>query len=1124
MSAEQSHLSAGSSDTPTWVLDLLLRFEAAWQQSPWPAVEQFLPAEPSQRWPSLVPLLVCDLERRLRQGQPLRVEDYLRRFPELAQDEAGLAELVAVEYEQLRGRPGVVLADYLQRFPGLENRLRERFPPHEERTAPGPLTSHSTLPPVGDGASDSPTLPPLRYKPVQFHAQGALGEVLLAQDEELHRSVALKRIQGQYADDPASRRRFLREAEVTGRLEHPGVVPVYGMGQDGEGRPCYAMRFIQGESLKDAIQRFHAAEKPGRDPGERRLALRQLLTSFVTVCKTMAYAHSRGVLHRDLKPANIMLGKYGETLVVDWGLARHFQRDETAHSLGEESLQPRPAGNEGETQLGQTVGTPAYCSPEQASGQWDVVGPASDIFSLGVVLYNLLTNHVPYRGPGVLEIIAQASTGEVIPPRQRHKDVPRSLEAICLKAMTRQPDQRYGTGLDLAADVEHWLADEPVQAYREPLPVRAGRWLRKHRPLVAGLAAAAAVGLVSLTIVLVVLASKNGELQGAYEREAARVVQIEKSNEILTAIFRDLDIRKVKEGPDPLEAVLAKRLVKAGGELQGQAVGEPLMVAGLQDRLGLTLLSLGYAPEAIPLLQQAWQTRQAELGADDPATLHSMNNLAGAYEDAGKLDLALSLHEETLRLTKAKLGADDPATLTYMDNLAGAYRAAGKLDLALPLHEETLKLLKAKLGADNPSTLISMGNLASAYQDSGKLHLALPLREETLRLTKAKLGADHPYTLISMNNLASAYQTAGKLDLALPLHEETLKLRRAKLGADHPDTLTSMNNLALGYKAAGKLDLALSLLQETLKLRKAKLGADHPNTLASMNNLASACVDAGKLDLALPLLEETLKLKKAKLGAEHPDTLASMNNLASGYQAAGKLDLAVALCKETLKLQKAKLGADHPDTLASMNNLASGYQAAGKLDLALPLFQEAVAGMQKRRFQHQLAAGMVHNLIRCHERLKQLDQAERWQRQWLALVKDQAGPDSLAYADELAGLGSILLKQQQWTGAEAVLRDSLAIRAKQQADTWTTCNAQSLLGAALLAQKKYTEAEPLLVGGYEGLKQRQAKIPAKEKNRLTEALERLVQFCEATGKKDESAKWRKELEAGKAASNQKKQG
>jgi serine/threonine protein kinase len=500
MSADNRHRSRSAADTPTWVVDLLLRLEDAWNKGQNPAVEAFLPPDAAQRRPAVVPLLCCDLERRVRAGQAVRVEDYLQRFPELAEDAAGLGELVAVEYELVGQRPGVSLVDYLRRFPQCQAHLRNRFP-REAGTIDITAGNEQGTRPPGDAAA--PALPPLRYKPVQFHAKGNLGEVLVAQDDELNRSVALKRIQEQHADNAESRRRFLREAEITGRLEHPGVVPVYGLGQDGDGRPCYAMRFIQGESLKEAIERFHAAEKPGRDPGERRLALRQLLGSFVAVCKTMAYAHSRGVLHRDLKPANIMLGKYGETLVVDWGLARSFQRDDTARSLGEESLQPGLAGGAGETQMGQMMGTPAFCSPEQAGGKWDVVGPSSDIFSLGAVLYNLLTNALPYEASSVLEIIEQVNKGEVIPPRQRKKDIQRALEAICLKAMAHKRADRYGTALELAADIEDWLADEPVAAHRESVAERLGRIGRRHRSAVvaggailfAGAALAAALFL-----------------------------------------------------------------------------------------------------------------------------------------------------------------------------------------------------------------------------------------------------------------------------------------------------------------------------------------------------------------------------------------------------------------------------------------------------------------------------------------------------------------------------------------------------------------------------------------------------------------------------------------------------
>jgi tetratricopeptide (TPR) repeat protein len=396
--------------------------------------------------------------------------------------------------------------------------------------------------------------------------------------------------------------------------------------------------------------------------------------------------------------------------------------------------------------------------------------------------------------------------------------------------------------------------------------------------------------------------------------------------------------------------------------------------------------------------------------------------------------------------------------------------------------------------------------------------LALPLFEETLKLNKAKLGADHPVTLTSMNNLAVSYQAADKLDLALPLFEETLKLNKAKLGADHPDTLNSMNNLASAYQAAGKLDQALPLLEETLKLYKIKLGPDHPDTLNCMNNLATAYQNVGKMDLALPLLEETLKLYKIKLGPDHPHTFVSMNNLATAYLAAGKMDLALPLLEETLKLIKVKLGPDHPDTLTSMNNLASAYQAAGKLDQALPLLQGAADGMEKHQFQHENANAVIANLIDCCERMQQFDDAERWRRKWAAVVQKRFGADSIPYAAELAMLGTMLLKREKWSAAEIAMRECLATREKLQPDAWTTFNTRAQLGGALLGQKNYDEAEPLLLAGYQGMQERDATIPPPGKPRLTEALERLVQLYEAWEKPDQAATWRKKLDDAKAGS------
>jgi tetratricopeptide (TPR) repeat protein/serine/threonine protein kinase len=371
--------------------------------------------------------------------------------------------------------------------------------------APGSTTHDpATPPPVEAGAPSSSTEKhfhaEVRYRQVRFHARGGLGEVHVAHDEDLHREVALKNIQDRWAHDPESRRRFLLEAEITGRLEHPGIVPVYGLVQGADGRPCYAMRFIQGETLKAAAERFHQADHPGRDVGERQLALRQLLARFVAVCNTMAYAHSRGVIHRDLKPANVMLGRYGETLVVDWGLAKPVGRDETARAGDEDTLAPSSGADSGGTQLGKAVGTPAFMSPEQAAGRWDLVGPASDIYSLGATLYFLLTGRPPFErqaaANAVAALLERVKHGEFSRPRKVKANIPAALEAVCLKAMAHQPEARYRTALELAADVEHWLGGEPVTAYPEPWTVRTGRWIRRHRTLVTATAAALLAGLV----------------------------------------------------------------------------------------------------------------------------------------------------------------------------------------------------------------------------------------------------------------------------------------------------------------------------------------------------------------------------------------------------------------------------------------------------------------------------------------------------------------------------------------------------------------------------------------------------------------------------------------------------
>jgi serine/threonine protein kinase len=410
-------------------------------------------------------------ERVWKEGQRPAIEDFLGDTPG-PEREALCQELLALEVAyRRRAGESPIPDEYQARFPGMD------------------------LSPLMPGASGDdplarvpPAAPGVRYRVLREHAKGALGAVFVAQDEELHRQVALKEIQEKYAHHPESRTRFLLEAEVTGGLEHPGIVPVYGLGRHADGRPYYAMRFIKGESLRDAIRRFHAADGAKCNPGERSLAFRELLGRFVDVCNALAYAHARGVLHRDIKPHNIMLGKYGETLVVDWGLAKVVGRPDGSAGSEERTLRPSVADDTPPTQTGNVMGTPVYMSPEQAEGRLDELGPASDIYSLGATLHELLTGRPPFQGKNFEEVLGQVKRGEWLPPRKVRKDVPAALDAICRKAMALRPGDRYATALALAADIEHWLADEPVAAYPEPWPGRLGRWVRWHRGWTAGAA------------------------------------------------------------------------------------------------------------------------------------------------------------------------------------------------------------------------------------------------------------------------------------------------------------------------------------------------------------------------------------------------------------------------------------------------------------------------------------------------------------------------------------------------------------------------------------------------------------------------------------------------------------
>jgi tetratricopeptide (TPR) repeat protein/tRNA A-37 threonylcarbamoyl transferase component Bud32 len=892
---------------------------------------------------------------------------------------------------------------------------------------------------VGTATSDGQ-----RFRILRPHAQGGLGAVFVALDGELHREVALKQILAKHSDDPLSRQRFVQEAEITGGLEHPGIVPVYGLGTYADGRPYYAMRFIRGDSLKEAIEHFHTDEALKKDTGRRSLELRKLLRRFQDVCNAIEYAHSRGVLHRDIKPGNIIVGRHGETLLVDWGLAKPLGSVEAGADSGERTLVPFSASGSASTLPGSALGTPAYMSPEQAEGDLERLGPRSDVYSLGATLYCLLTGKLPLEGDDIGALLRAAQRGEFLRPRQKEPSIDKGLEAVCLKAMALNPEDRYVTPRMLAEDIERWMADEPVSVWHEPLARRAQRWARRNRTAVAMAVVALVAGVAGLGAVAGVQARANLMLRRANDATRAALADTRAAKKAT-----DAALALSEESRQHAETVGAF-LVEAFRSPNPEQDGRQVKVVDVLDRAG---------------------ERLDEEFSGSPATKGKLlDTLGTTYQGLGLYDKAVSLHAKARAVLETALGPDHPDTLRSRHNLAIAYDDAGQAAEAIALHESTLRLREEKLGPDHPDTLASRHNLATAYFAAGRTAEAIALFEKTLRLRESKLGPDHSDTLSTINNLAIVYYTSGRAADALALFEKVLKIKELKLGPDHPLTLASRHNLASAYHDAGRTVEAIALHEETLKLRESTLGPDHPHTLLSRDSLATAYQDAGRLSEAITLQEATIKLEEVKLGADHPQTLASRSNLAEAYQNSGRLTEAIAVFEAILKIRQTKLGPDHPETLESHNGLAAAYESLGRWA-----------------------------------------EAERHYREVLARRQNNVQPDSLLLANDLTALGLNLLMQSRWSEAEPQLRKALEIRAKAMPDDWRRYDAMSLLGGSLLGQGQYAEAEPLVVSGYEGMKQRVSRIIVPDRPRLGKAAARVIRLYEIWGKAEQAAIWKAKL-------------
>jgi eukaryotic-like serine/threonine-protein kinase len=808
-----------------------------------------------------------------------------------------------------------------------------------------------------------------KYTLAEPIGEGGMGSVWRArQTEPVKRYVAVKLIKAGM-DSKQVLARFEAERQALALMDHPNIARVLDGGLH-EGRPFFVMELVKGVPITEYCD-------------ARRLTPRQRLELFVPVCQAIQHAHQKGVIHRDIKPSNVLIALYDDKpvpKVIDFGVAKA-----TGATLTERTI---------DTGFGGVVGTPQYMSPEQATLNNLDIDTRSDVYALGVLLYELLTGSTPFsrkelEKKGLLEILrvvredepprpsTKLSAAEALPTLSANRGTePRALTGLLrseldwlvMKALEKDRSRRYEAAMAFAADVRRYLDGEAVQAHPPSAGYRLRKFARRHRGRVMAAAAvllALVVGMAGMTAGLV-RATRAAERERAAKQEALdSAAEERKAKETVEAVLGFVENRvfaaarpKGKDGGLGYDVKLADAVAAALPAIEGNFRGRPLTEARLRQTIGNSFNHLGKPDVALGQCEAALALYRRELGADHPDTLSCTRSLAYSYYFLGRHAEIRALLEPALPLMKARLGPDHFDTLSSMHFLAFSYADLGRHADAIKLHKEVLALRKARLGPEHPDTLSTMSALAATYGDLGRLAEALKLNEETLPLTKAKLGLEHPLTLFCMHCLAGNYYTLGRHAEALKLYEQSLALRKARMGPEHPVTLATMDALALAYAALGHDADALKLHERALALMKATLGVEHFLTLSGMHNVAVSYADLGRLADALKLHEEVLAVRKARLGPEHPDTLWSMSGLADTYAASGRRAEALQLAQQVLALRKAKFGPEHPDTLSTMTQLAACDMAFGSPREARALLEECSAASRNAPESARMVASL----------------------------------------------------------------------------------------------------------------------------------------------------------------------
>ena len=678
------------------------------------------------------------------------------------------------------------------------------------------------------------------YRIGQLIGEGGMGAVYEAEQENPRRTVALKVVKFGLAE-PDVLRRFEQESQALARLQHPGIAQIYEAGI-AAGRPYFAMERIRGLGLME----YAVAQ---------RLAIPQRLELMIRICEAVEHAHRRGIIHRDLKPGNILVDENGQPKILDFGVARITDAD------------ARMTRN---TDVGKLVGTLAYMSPEQVSGDPAALDAQSDVYALGLILYELLAGRAPYEtGRNLPEAVRVIREQEPIPLGSVVRECRGDIETITAKAVEKDKSRRYATAADLAADLRRHLADQPILARPAGALYRARKFVRRHKTL-----SAAALTVFTVLVAGVVISTAQAARARRAEQTSRAVTEF-LQNDLLsqagpqtqagpnTAPDRDLKVRTA--------------LDRAAARIPGKFDAQPEVEAAIRQTIGNAYQELGLYPEAATHLERAVDLRRRVLGRDHPETMDSMHELAELYLGAGRYTEAEKILEPLVEMRRRRSGLQNEGTLRAMNDLAGVIHMRGDYARAAPLREEVVREDRKLMGNLNPHTLTAIHNLASSYSGLGEYQRAAGLFEEAVKGSRAVFGDSNPTTLSSVSGLANVYRDLGRFSEAENLQSQVLDLRRQALGEEHPHTILAISTLAGIYLAEEHYLQAEELLVKGLEAAR-RVMPGHPYTIGFLPALAEVNWKEGKLQKAEELFEEAADSYRKILG---PTRQATARVLAS---------------------------------------------------------------------------------------------------------------------------------------------------------------------------------------------------------------------------------------------------